>query len=129
MNQSERGWEEGSSRTSATPGTHWCSWLGQRSLGEAGIGGFDCDGAREDGVHGDDSERLRSITSTGKQRAARQNYRAPWMQRPRFFKIKNFIMHSWHIAFQGPFQSFEPYPSKNIVFKCLLPQILETQRF
>jgi hypothetical protein len=24
-------------------------------------------------------------------------------------------MHSWHIAFQNLFQSFEPYPSKDIV--------------
>jgi hypothetical protein len=66
VNQSERGWGEGSNRTSASLGTHRCSWLGQTSSEEARIGGFDCDGAREDGVHGDDSERLGSINLTGK---------------------------------------------------------------
>jgi hypothetical protein len=40
---------------------------------------------------------------------------------PDFFKNKNFIMHSWHIAFQDLFQSFELYSSKNIV-KCLFPK-------
>jgi hypothetical protein len=35
-------------------------------------------------------------------------------------------MHSWHIAFQGLFQSFEPYPSKNIISNAFTP-ILETK--
>jgi hypothetical protein len=30
-------------------------------------------------------------------------------------------MHSWHIASQGLFQSFEPYPSKNIVSNAFSP--------
>jgi hypothetical protein len=30
-------------------------------------------------------------------------------------------MHSWHFAFQGLFQSFEPYPSKNIVSNAFSP--------
>jgi hypothetical protein len=38
-------------------------------------------------------------------------------------------MHSWHIAFQSLFQSFEPYPSKNIVSNALFPQILDTKGF
>jgi hypothetical protein len=35
-------------------------------------------------------------------------------------------MHSWHIAFQSLFQSFEPYPSKNIVSNAFTPT-LETK--
>jgi hypothetical protein len=30
-------------------------------------------------------------------------------------------MHSWHIALQGLFQSFEPYPSRNIVPNAFSP--------
>jgi hypothetical protein len=37
-------------------------------------------------------------------------------------------MHSWHIAFQDLFQSFELYSSKNIV-KCPFSQILDTKGF
>jgi hypothetical protein len=50
------------------------------------------------------------------------------MSRPRFFKNKIFIMHSWHIAFQDLFQSFELYSSKNIV-KCPFSQVLGTKGF
>jgi hypothetical protein len=35
-------------------------------------------------------------------------------------------MHSWHIAFQDLFQSFELYSSKNIV-KCPFSQVLGTK--
>jgi hypothetical protein len=38
-------------------------------------------------------------------------------------------MHSWHIAFQGLFQSFESYPSKNIVSNAFYPKFLETKGF
>jgi hypothetical protein len=43
-------------------------------------------------------------------------------------------MHSWHIAFQGLFQSFETYPSKNIVSNAFFPnfrykRILEGKYF
>jgi hypothetical protein len=37
-------------------------------------------------------------------------------------------MHSWHIALQDLFQSFEPYSSKNIV-KCPFSQVLDTKAF
>jgi hypothetical protein len=47
---------------------------------------------------------------------------------PDFFKNKNFIMHSWHIAFQDLFQSFELYSSKNIV-KCPFSQVLDIKGF
>jgi hypothetical protein len=40
---------------------------------------------------------------------------------PKFSKNKIFIMHSWHIAFQDLFQSFESYSSKNIVSNALYP--------
>jgi hypothetical protein len=33
-------------------------------------------------------------------------------------------MHSWHIAFQGLFQSFEPYPSMNIVSNAFSPNLI-----
>jgi hypothetical protein len=38
-------------------------------------------------------------------------------------------MHSWHIAFQSLFQSFEHIPSKNIVSNAFFPQILVTKGF
>jgi hypothetical protein len=37
-------------------------------------------------------------------------------------------MHSWHIALQDLFQSFELYSSKNIV-KCPFSQVLDTKGF
>jgi hypothetical protein len=40
---------------------------------------------------------------------------------PDFSRIKNFIMHSWHIAFQDLFQSFDLIPSKNIVSNAFFP--------
>jgi hypothetical protein len=44
------------------------------------------------------------------------------LSRPRFFKNKNFIMHSWHIAFQDLFQSFDLYSFKDYCFQLLLPK-------
>jgi hypothetical protein len=38
-------------------------------------------------------------------------------------------MHSWHIAYQGHFQSSESYSSKDIVSNAFYPKILETKRF
>jgi hypothetical protein len=52
-----------------------------------------------------------------------------FMSRPRFFKNKNFIMHSWHFAFQDLFQSFDLFfPSKNFVSNTI-SQILDTKGF
>jgi hypothetical protein len=44
------------------------------------------------------------------------------LSRPRFFENKNFIMHSWHIAFQDPFQSFDLYSFKDYCFQLLFPK-------
>jgi hypothetical protein len=40
---------------------------------------------------------------------------------PDFSRIKNFIMHSWHIAYQSLFQSFEPYSFKEYCFNAFFP--------
>jgi hypothetical protein len=38
-------------------------------------------------------------------------------------------MHSWHIAFQDHFQSFESFSFKEYCFQMPFPQILETKGF
>jgi hypothetical protein len=38
-------------------------------------------------------------------------------------------MHSWYIAFQSLFQSFEPYPSKNIVSNAFYPNFRNKRDF
>jgi hypothetical protein len=45
------------------------------------------------------------------------------LSRPRFFKIKNFITHSWHIALQDLSKVLNFIPSKNIVSIAFFPNL------